>query len=221
MHAITLYSAPWKPLRSRFREEASRLPPERKRRMERYVKEEDRLRCLTAGLMLRTVLNVTRDEDMAYGRYGQPRLTAKGGLRFSVAHAGEYVVLSVGPRLHGVDVEPLPGVEGEAKSNPCREPGEELLRLCMTQPERELYREAPNPEEFFLKLWTGKESYMKAVGLGLQLPPTDFSILPLADGARCVRGREWHMSWLAFSRHQVAVCVLGDDALVTHVPLAV
>ena len=39
-----------------------------------------------------------------------------------------------------------------------------------------------DPTERFFRLWTLKESVMKAVGKGLALPPSGFSVLPLTRG---------------------------------------
>lgn len=219
---ITLYVIPWKDLSGVGAAGKRFLTPERRRRMERFSRESDRLCCLAAGLMLYRVLGVEQDGDLAYGRFGQPRLARDGAPRFSLAHAGGYVVLSVGHVLHGVDIEPLPesGLAGNALGQGGVGTNEALLRLCMTGREREEFWRSPEPDTFFLKIWTGKESYMKAMGLGLQLEPASFSVLPLTDGMRRVRERDWFISWFVLAGHQVAVAALGTKAKINPVFLS-
>ena len=50
-----------------------------------------------------------------------------------------------------------------------------------------------DPADRFFRLWTWKESVMKATGLGMNLEPGTFDVLPFADGkAARVRDRLWY-----------------------------
>ncbi len=50
-----------------------------------------------------------------------------------------------------------------------------------------------DPLERFFRLWTLKESVMKATGLGMNLPPGSFEVLPLAEGKPAtILGRCWY-----------------------------
>jgi len=100
----------------------------------------------------------------------------------NISHSGEYVVLAVSRHELGVDIETL----GLYK--------DKLARRCCTE-EEYIWLQTQRSEAFF-RLWTGKESLMKATGLGFALPAGSFSVLPVSDGLHTIDGRSWYMKWL-------------------------
>jgi 4'-phosphopantetheinyl transferase len=158
------------------------LPPARRARVLRYLREEDRLRCLAGGLLMRHLLGVREDGQIMEGPYGKPLLTGKGP-QFNLSHAGEYAVLAVGNRPGGVDIERTQRMKPLAAKH------------CMTPEEYAIFARTDAPEEFFCTLWTGKESVMKGTGLGMRLAPQSFSLLPLEAGERLIRGGRWFVRW--------------------------
>jgi 4'-phosphopantetheinyl transferase len=158
------------------------LPPGRRARALRYLREEDRLRCLAAGLLLRRVLGVREDGQIAEGPHGKPMLTGKGP-QFNLSHSGDYAVLATGDCPNGVDIERTERTKALA------------AKYCMTPEEYALFTRTDTPEEFFCTLWTGKESVMKATGLGMRLAPQSFSLLPLEAGSYVIRDERWFVGW--------------------------
>jgi len=158
------------------------LTPERRARMERCRGEDDRRRCLAGGLLLRSALGAEAVERLRRGAHGKPFLP--GGPCFSLSHAGHWVVLGLGGCELGVDVEDCSRrlTEGVVR---CLAPEE---RLWLAE------RRGEDPTAFF-RLWTAKESVMKAVGLGLALSPRSFSVLPATDGTRVLCRGLWHLHW--------------------------
>jgi 4'-phosphopantetheinyl transferase len=162
------------------------LPPARKAKALRYLRDEDRLRCLAGGLMMRRLLGVREDGQIVEGSYGKPLLTGAGP-QFSLSHAGDYAVLAVGERPCGVDIERTERMRPLA------------AKYCMTPEEYAIFERADAPEEFFCRLWTGKESVMKGTGLGMRLAPQSFSLLPLEAGDYLVRDERWSIGWHGLS----------------------
>ena len=158
------------------------LPPARRTRVLRYLREEDRLRCLAGGLLMRHLLGVREDGQLVEGSYGKPLLAGQGP-QFSLSHAGEYAVLAVGECPNGVDIERTERMKPAA------------AKSCMTPEEYALCAQADRPEEFFCMLWTGKESIIKGTGLGMRLAPQTFSLLPLEAGEYLIRGERWCVRW--------------------------
>jgi 4'-phosphopantetheinyl transferase len=154
------------------------LPSTRRARALRYLREEDRLRCLAGGLLMRRLLGVREDGQLVEGPHGKPRLAGKGP-QFNLSHAGEYVVLALGERPLGVDIERTERMKPAA------------ARYCLTPEEYALFARAENPEEFFCAIWTGKESVMKGTGLGMRLAPQSFSLLPLEAEEHRILGERW------------------------------
>jgi len=158
------------------------LPPARRARALRYLREEDRLRCLAGGLLMRRLLGVCEDGQIVEGAHGKPALAGKGP-QFNLSHAGEYAVLAVGNRPNGVDIERMERMQPLA------------AKYCMTPEEYALFARTDRLEDFFCTLWTGKESLMKGTGLGMRLAPQSFSLLPLEAGDYLIRGERWFIGW--------------------------
>ncbi len=169
----------------------SLLTPERQKRLARYRQEADRRRCLGAGLLLRYLLQ----EDAAHVRadhYGRLSLPGES-LSFNLSHSGEFVALAADEESVGVDVEVLaPVADGIAER--CYTP-EEL---------RWLYGQRDFTAAFY-RLWTGKESVMKAVGLGFSMPPETFSIFEPVNGLHRIQGQNWYLNWYPLDGHSLCI----------------
>ena len=89
---------------------------------------------------------------------------------FNIAHTDGLVLCSVGSSGHqliGVDVERL-----------GRRTDPELANRYFSKPEIEFldqFREPRQRHDVFLRIWTLKESFIKAIGTGLQTPLADFA----------------------------------------------
>ena len=131
------------------------LTPERRKAAEGYQDQTARLRAIGAGLLLRKVLGVERDSDLAQNEYGKPFLAA-GGPQFSLSNAGHYAALAVSQISSvGLDIEQI-------KDN-----YPPVLRRYFLPDELEWLDRAPS-DEWFYTLWTRLESVLKAEGTGFE-----------------------------------------------------
>lgn len=177
---------------------AEYLSPGRRERMSRFRQPEDRARCLAAGLLLRAVLGEEACGRILQAPCGKPYLP--GGAFFNLSHSGDYVVLAVSPSETGADVErvaPYP---------------ESIAKKCFTAAELK-WLSGQGCDRAFFKLWTGKESVMKATGLGFHMPPESFQILPMSDGAHRIAGKDWFLRWLALPGHEVCVATATEQPM--------
>lgn len=179
------------------------ISPQRRCRLEKYMKQEDRQRCLAAGLLLRHALG-ERVRDIVSGPKGKPYIP--GGPCFNISHSGEYVVLGMSGYELGLDIEAL----GQYRDM--------LARRCCTD-EEYIWLQEQNPEIFY-KLWTGKESIMKATGLGFALPAGSFSLLPLSDGLHTVNEQSWYMKWLDILPGYALCAAMSEDENIEAVRLS-
>jgi 4'-phosphopantetheinyl transferase len=108
--------------------------------------------------------------EFRYAAQGKPELAedvvAPG---FNVSHSDGWALLAFAPRIQiGVDVEAV------------REPRDlpELARSCFSPAELEAFSAADprHRTEFFYRLWTAKEAYIKGLGGGLSVPLQQFTI---------------------------------------------
>ena len=104
---------------------------------------------------------------------GKPRLAGVGPC-FNLSRSGEVALIAVSPEEVGVDVEQVDG--GRAL---------EAAPLACTPPELAGLDRLPAGEraEAFLQLWTAKEAYLKARGVGLAVPPGQVELGPGPEDA--------------------------------------
>lgn len=149
------------------------VPAERQEKIARCGKQEDRRRSLGAGLLLEYGLRSlgcsllplvpgTETVHLVRGAYGKPELSGGTGVHFNLSHAGDYAAAVFDEGEVGIDVEQV------------RRVNVNVMRRQFTAEENVYLLSEPDA---FLRLWTRKESYCKAVGEGLHLPLSSFDVL--------------------------------------------
>ena len=148
-------------------------------RADRFVYDRHRRRYTVAQAHLRRVLGELTGASpgrirFSYGKHGKPYLP--GGPSFNQSHSAERVMIGVASdgRL-GIDIEQI-------------RPVRRMLRLAekkFARDETALLRGAPegDRQKLFFRLWTYKEAFTKALGVGLTIPLGSFSVDP-APGAK-------------------------------------
>jgi 4'-phosphopantetheinyl transferase len=113
------------------------------------------------GIAARDVAIVPRPCVACGGPHGKPALAPPAdGLRFNVSHTGELLLVAVAHgREVGIDAEPV----GRAR------PLASTAHSWLGDPESRALECVPPQErdQALLRLWTLKEAYLKAVGVGL------------------------------------------------------
>jgi 4'-phosphopantetheinyl transferase len=110
--------------------------------------------------------------------FGKPAIEPECGLRFNLSNSPGLVVCLIGEGAEvGVDLEPRERADSIAEVGPRMFSPRELEQLGNL-------RDDERPERA-LRLWTLKEAYIKARGIGLSLPLNKFSFL--FDGAEAIR----------------------------------
>jgi len=153
------------------------LSPEERERYGRYLFEKDRRIFLLAHALARLVLALytgSEPEDLEFdvNEYGKPSVRAQAGKPcpgFNLSHTHGMVALAVAQEQDiGVDVEDTRrsadwlGLTGKVFT-----PAEQA----------DLWSLAPDDrKQRFYELWTLKEAYIKARGMGLSLPLEGFSM---------------------------------------------
>ena len=117
-------------------------------------------------LILASYLNLPAEKiEFSKQAFGKPILAggmADSGIQFNIAHSGNHMAVAVGmdDRI-GIDIE-IWNDHVDFNS---------VATLCFSKAERSFWYELPASEktEFFYRLWTRKESFVKAIGVGLGL----------------------------------------------------
>ena len=137
-----------------------------------YYFRRDRNLSLAAGLVLDSLLSGCglREKDMLYtlDMNKKPRFRDYPDIHFNISHAGHYVVCAMGSIDLGVDIEPIMPLD------------KDLVHHILSDGELSYLSSLPQDEksEGFARIWTLKESFLKALGTGLFKSLSDFEIIP-------------------------------------------
>ena len=149
---------------------AEELERVRRYRFERHRREHLATRVLARAALSRYTGVTPEAWVLGVGSYGKPRvLSPDGAPEFNLANTEGLVVCAVTAKGEvGVDVEPI-----EGKGDPV-----ELAETAFSAEEVAAVRAAPASERrrLFVALWTLKEAYLKARGLGMALPTNRFTV---------------------------------------------
>jgi 4'-phosphopantetheinyl transferase len=186
----------------RFAEGLARVSAQRREKIARLRHEGARRLSLGAALLLDRLLTdagLDPAGDFAFGEQGKPYLPGRPNVYFSLSHSGEYVLCALSDAEIGCDVERLRKVD-LALASRFFHPEEAAWLFSLPRKEQ---------KAAFLRLWTLKESYGKALGLGLNLPLNEFCILPAGGGWALTHAqdpRTWCLRALETADCFCAVC---------------
>jgi 4'-phosphopantetheinyl transferase len=148
------------------------LTPAERRRQQRYRRAADQLRFVVGRGLLRQLLERATGRPaeqwtFATSRFGRPAAIEPGAPPFNLSHSDGMTVCAVSNTQQlGVDLETR-----------RHEDHWHLAQRFFARPEAERVRRLPTAEQrgaCFLRLWTLKEAYIKAVGKGLSIELDSF-----------------------------------------------
>jgi 4'-phosphopantetheinyl transferase len=181
-----------------------------KDRVERILKfkfKEDRYRALMSdilsGYLICDYLNIKmKDILISRNEYGKPYLENKD-IFFNNSHSGKWVVCGISKYEVGIDVEKIKNIDINIAKRFFHK--DEYLYLLKNE----------NKKDFFYKLWTLKESFIKADGRGLSLGLDSFCILPDRNPLRALYNNELSEYYLKnynfLKDYKVSVCSKSKD----------
>lgn len=194
------------------------MNPGERQRAVRFMRHKDRHRYVVTRALARTVLAgyvCQPPEGLNFGRTpaGRPFLVApRAGVplpSFSISHTEDYVFLAVARHLRlGFDAESA-GRQVEFAA---------MRRFFTAAEARYVLQHPASSRRRILELWTLKEAYVKALGLGLHLGLTSFSFAQLSSGGRVEKafsGRgdddgAWRFFELALPGEHLGACCVGE-----------
>lgn len=144
---------------------------EKKKRINRFHRLEDAQMTLLGDVLVRYAIckrTETKNRNLVFGtnEYGKPILLEQYGIHFNISHSGNWVACAVDDNPVGIDVETIKPIDFKIAE---RFFSSYEYFLLMNQPiEKRL--------KYFYRIWTLKESYIKAEGKGLSIPLNSFSI---------------------------------------------
>jgi 4'-phosphopantetheinyl transferase len=168
------------------------LPEHELNRAQRFHFEHDRRRFIVAHGILRSILSDYVKQPAGelifqHNKYGKPSL-ASSDIVFNLSHSDEFALCAVSRSgAVGVDIEFIRDVKD----------WEEMSTFIFTSCEREELYSLPPEERLigFFSGWTRKEAIVKAIGHGLSVPLSSFSVTIAPEGPARVTDMSNIGSW--------------------------
>lgn len=171
----------WQPTMAQIVSASSYIQSEEKVRISRYVFQNDAKSSLIGRLMLRKYVHLSTNmpyDEIRFGRdkKGKPFLLGAGdiALGFNISHQGDYVVLAGNTQKNiGIDVMKI--------EQPANKNIPEFFRLMNRQFSKHewsmIYSFPTEVEQVacFYRFWCLKESYVKNIGIGVNIPLHEIS----------------------------------------------
>ena len=133
---------------------------------------------------------------------GKPYLENASGVYFNISHTSGLVACGIGEQEIGIDVEWIRPYDRRLMQRICSE--EEMVYLCGDRREGEQMQ-----NERFFRLWTLKESYLKATGQGLAVPMREITFILNSEDPVEIRSNMagWEFSQFRYAgRYIISQC---------------
>lgn len=108
---------------------------------------------------LKKIYNIDYSENSVYkSEYGKPSLINYPNIKYNLSHSDGITACYIGKYEAGIDVEPV------------RKYRHQVIRRSFSESEKLFMEKSQNKDLDFFRLWTLKESYVKAIGIGISYP---------------------------------------------------
>ncbi|MDE7256920.1 MAG: 4'-phosphopantetheinyl transferase superfamily protein, partial [Clostridia bacterium] len=190
-----------------FEKQLALISGERREKVNSLILREKKNCSLAAGVILPLALKncgIAGEVRVENGQWNKPRLVSPQGVFFNISHSGEWTVTAVSDGEVGVDIQKVKPVDMRLAT-----------RFFSADEQKILADAGDGAERLFYRLWTVKEAYLKALGVGLNRPLNSFSVRITEAGAEIDDGENGR-GWLAsefgcFGGYRLA-CVAKERA---------
>lgn len=139
--------------------------------------------------------------ELRFYDHGKPFLANTQTIHFNLSHCNGLAVCAVGGAPLGVDAEEI---------RPFRQ---NVMRRAFSPAETDAVLKSDAPDEMFFRLWTLKESFVKAIGIGISYPLSTVCFT-LCGNSVASNQTGWQFGqFLLRDRWIISCCVPAEDAL--------
>lgn len=147
------------------------MPPFRREKVDGIKPRKSKNQSLGAFLLLlygikQLGLNIAEFE-YTIDSYGYPKLVGEEEIYFSLSHSDDYAICAISDNKIGADIERVVDKDILKISN----------RFMHSEEDELIQNSTYKQQDYFYRLWTLKESYIKLLGLGLRQELKSFAIL--------------------------------------------
>ncbi|MFI4963013.1 MAG: 4'-phosphopantetheinyl transferase family protein [Legionellales bacterium] len=168
------------------------LNDEERARGNRFYFSHHKRRFVTARATLRIILarylnTEPEDLDFTFNPQGKPEVINMQKLHFNLSHSGDLALLAVGKGIPmGVDIEHY-----------SARPYEGIANTLFSDQEYKEFLQVPTalkPAVFF-HVWSQKEAFIKACGLGLSYPTKEFTVPTTMPTKQLIEDPRHNITW--------------------------
>jgi 4'-phosphopantetheinyl transferase len=179
-------------------------------KISRFHNVQDAERALISEILLRSIiiekLKIKNSEIIFdKNKFGKPFLKGSFNFEFNISHSGKWVVCAIHNNPIGVDIERVLPIDFD------------IARRFFTESEYNILLNKLDLEKvpFFYELWTLKESYIKAAGMGLSLHLNSFSINFMQSNIEVITDNEFSnrffKQYTIDNEYKMSVCACAND----------
>ncbi len=197
--------------------------PEKQRAL-RFRTPELQLRFKMSRAILRKILTlyldypVPQEIEFSINKYGKPYLSHNPkNIKFNLSHSGDLIIYGISKDFEiGVDIEHI-------RQESIKEP---LETYVLSHSEKTIFDtlESNQKTTAFYRIWTSKEAFVKALGVGLSKNLTEFEVsfaefekpkILSIDGA-ITQTNEWSLQRIHPAPHYVGAVVVHNPSFNLH-----
>ncbi len=168
-------------------DDIKKISPDRAKKAERLRLYEDKLRCITGGLLIKRFLG---EAPISKNKFGKP--IAENGVEFNLSHSGDYVILAVSNQPIGCDIEKVKLVS-TAK----------MGRFVFGDKELKLLTSSTDRLTVFFDLWTKKEALLKCIGEGFH---RNAKTVDVSQNTFSENNRIFYFKTFHFADYTISLC---------------
>lgn len=155
-----------------FKDVLSNLDDDKKKRITKAYFIDDKFRLMLAEVLIRLIIIKKlglQNNSIIFkrGQNGKPYLENNLNFNFNISHSGHWVICAISDIAIGIDIEEIQSIEFK-----------DIAHRFFSQKETSFILNSDEAVRLknFYRIWTLKESYIKADGRGLALPLKAFTI---------------------------------------------
>lgn len=184
------------------------ISEQRQQNISKKLFDKDKISSLFSELLLFKVLKDyyylnPSDLIIKKTKYNKPYLANIDNVHYNISHSGDWVVCAVSPVPVGVDIEKIVDIDFS------------LISKYYSTKEIHEFKKVPKQHKLacFYNLWTLKESYIKAVGMGLSIPLDSFSIIKESNSFKLVSQNKVNYNFKQYeidAEYKLSVCSINN-----------
>ena len=182
-------------------EDINNLSSLRIKKANSFVDEKDKLLSLAAGIALDKGLKEIglneKDLDIEINEYGKPYFKDQTNIKFNLSHSIDTSICVISSKEVGCDIEKI------------RKYNAKIVNKCFSNEEQGFIKKALNKNEAFTRIWTLKESFLKAIGKGVDFNMNNITIIPQENNIiikQNIDNRNWKLNEIKIEDNYIAIC---------------